>query len=171
VGGVGADGGSPTTTMVYHPPTNTWSTAAGLITRRQHLGVGAFDGLVYAVGGRTGGLDTNLDAAEAFDPSAGTWTVLPDLPTARGGLAAAATSNGFIVAAGGERPTGTFDEVEALHVDSGNWISLPPMPTARHGLGVAAVGTVVFVLAGGPEPGLSFSDANESFDLPGVAGR
>jgi non-specific serine/threonine protein kinase len=129
------------------------------------LGVAAFQGRVYAVGGRTGGLSGNLDAFEAFNPTTGNWASLPDLPTARGGLAAAATSNGFIVAAGGEEPSGTFEEAEAFDVAAGEWMSLPPLPTPRHGLGVAAVGTVVFVVVGGPDPGLSVSSVNEAIDL------
>jgi non-specific serine/threonine protein kinase len=127
--------------------------------------VTAFGGRVYAVGGRTGGLGGNLDAFEAFDPATGNWSSLPHLPTARGGLGAAATSNGFIVAAGGEEPSGTFEEAEAFDVAAGEWLSLPPLPTPRHGLGVVAIGTVVFVMAGGPTPGLSVSSANEAIDL------
>jgi non-specific serine/threonine protein kinase len=80
-------------------------------------------------------------------------------------MSAAATSNGFIVAVGGEERTGTFDETEAYDIDAGVWISLPPMLTPRHGLGVAAVGTVVFAIAGGVEPGLSVSSVNEAIDL------
>jgi non-specific serine/threonine protein kinase len=122
---------------------------------------------VYVVGGRTGGIGSNLDAAEAYDPVTSSWAVLPALPTPRGGMAATATSNGLVVAAGGEAAE-TFAEVEAFDVASGRWLTLPPLPTPRHGLGVAAAGTVVYTLAGGPEPGYAFSDANEAIDLAGV---
>jgi hypothetical protein len=86
------------------------------------------------------------------------------MPTPRGGLAAAATENGFVVAPGGEAET-TFEEAEAYDVEAGTWVSLPPLPTPRHGLGVVAVGTTIHVVAGGPEPGLAFSDAHEAIDL------
>ncbi len=163
-GGVGP-GGLATTTFVYDPDTNTWGTRRGMPTAREHLGVAGYRGRVFAVAGRTSGISTNLDVAERFNPIRRRWRSLPNVPTARGGLAAAATTNGFIVAAGGEANEGTFDEVEAFDVQSGRWRSLPPMPTARHGLGVVAVGTVIYVLAGGHQPGLTFSDANESLDL------
>jgi hypothetical protein len=119
---------------------------------------------VYVVGGRVGGIGTNLDAAEAFDPAAGRWSRLAPLPTARGGLAATATAAGLVVAVGGEAAA-TFPEAEALDTRTGRWRSLPPLPTPRHGLGVVAVGEVVYVLAGGPRPGLHTSAANEAIDL------
>ena len=87
------------------------------------------------------------------------------MPTARGGLAAGATSNGFVVAPGGEQQGGTFDEAEAYDVAAGQWVTLPPLPTPRHGLGVAAIGTYLFVLDGGTSPGLSVTAVNEAIDL------
>jgi hypothetical protein len=86
------------------------------------------------------------------------------MPTARGGISAAATSNGYVVAVGGEADD-TFDDAEAYDVERDRWLRLPPMPTARHGLGSAAAGTVLYVMAGGTTPGFSFSAANESLDL------
>jgi hypothetical protein len=89
------------------------------------------------------------------------------MPSARGGIAAAASGNGFVLAAGGEADR-AFDAIEAFDIDSNRWLVLPPMPTARHGLGVAAVGSTVYVIAGGPRPGFAFSDATESIDLAGL---
>jgi hypothetical protein len=119
---------------------------------------------VVVVGGRVGGLAGNLDAAEAYDPAARRWAALPPMPTARGGLAATATTDGLVVAVGGEAAA-TFPQAEALDPRTGRWRSLPPLPTPRHGLGVVAVGRVVYVLAGGPRPGLHASAANEAIDL------
>jgi N-acetylneuraminic acid mutarotase len=162
-GGVGPTGLADFT-PVFDIDTRRWRTETGLLTPREHLGVEAFGGQVYAVGGRTGGIGTNLGEAEAFDPATGNWRPLPPMPTPRGGLAAAATSSGLIVAPGGEADA-TFSEAEAFDVEEGRWVVLPPMPTARHGLGVAAVGDTVHVIAGGPTPGLSVSGANEALDL------
>ena len=147
------------------PATGRWGTLEGPPTGREHLGVAGFGGDVYVVGGRTGGIGSNLDAAEAYEVEAATWRELPPMPTARGGSAAAATSNGFVVSAGGEEEAGTFSEAEALDVRAGRWIALPAMPTARHGLGVVAVGTVVYTIAGGETPGLSVTGTVESIDL------
>jgi non-specific serine/threonine protein kinase len=152
--------------LIYDPATDGWSSAPGPPTRREHLGGAGFGGLVYTVGGRTGGLDTNLSAFEAFDPRTRHWVSLPDLPTRRGGLAATATCTGRVVAVGGEAAT-TFAEAEAFDIRTGTWQALAPLPTPRHGLGVVAIGDVVYALAGGPEPGLHVADTVEALDLPG----
>lgn len=168
VGGVGRTGLADTT-MVYDPEARSWEAAPPLGVPREHLGVTAHGGMVYAVGGRTGGIGTNLGAAEVYDPETGTWEELPPMPSERGGLAAAATEGGLVVAPGGEAEA-TFHEAEAFDVESGRWLSLPPLPTARHGLGVVALGDVLYVLAGGPTPGLSVSEATEVLDLRGATG-
>jgi len=156
VGGIGPSGLAQTT-MVYDPLTG-WTIAAGLRRPREHLGVTAWGGRVFAVGGRTG--STNHADTEVFDPSTGAWRRLPDMPTRRGGLAAAATPSGVLVAPGGEIPA-TFEEVEALDLRRERWVSLAPMPTPRHGLGVVAIGDLVYTLHGGPQAGLAFSSAAE----------
>jgi N-acetylneuraminic acid mutarotase len=167
-GGIGPTGLAQST-LVFDPKANKWSTAPVVPTRREHLGVASDGTTIYVVGGRATGVG-NLDTAEAFDASGGKWRTLPSMPTARGGSAAAASSNGFVVSAGGEADR-TFAEAEAYDIKQNKWISLPPMPTARHGLGVASVGTVIYVLTGGRTPGFSFSDLNETIDLRGVRGE
>jgi hypothetical protein len=162
--------------LVYDVAADRWSTAPGPPTPREHLGGAGYGGLVYTVGGRKGGLDTNLGAFEAYDPATGRWAKLPDLPTRRGGLAAAATCAGHIVAVGGEGKA-TFAEAEVYDVSAGDWRALPPMPTPRHGLGVVARDTTVYTFAGGPRPGLHVADSTEAIDLarlgvcPATAGR
>jgi hypothetical protein len=76
--------------------------------------------------------DRHLATFDAFDPATGRWTGLSPMPTARGGLSAAATCNGFLVAAGGEAQA-TFPQAEAYDLAAGGWRALPPTPTPRHG--------------------------------------
>ncbi|HEX8629672.1 MAG TPA: kelch repeat-containing protein, partial [Catenuloplanes sp.] len=94
--------GLATDMLVYDAAGDRWSRAPGPPTRREHLAGAGFGGLIYTAGGRTGGLDTNVSAVEVFDPRSRAWTALPPLPTARGGLAGAATCAGQIVVIGGE---------------------------------------------------------------------
>jgi len=162
-GGIGPSGLAPEM-LVYDVAGDRWSTASGPPTPREHLGGAGFDGIVYTVGGRVGGLSGNLDAFEAYDPRTGRWAALPALPTARGGLAAAATCAGLVVAVGGEEAA-TFAEVEAYDIAIGRWRSLAPLPTPRHGLGVVAVGPTLYTFAGGPHPGLHVANVTEAIDL------
>ena len=152
-------------TYVYNPEQNSWRRRRGLPFERQHLGVAAADGILHVVGGRTQGLDSNTARHDRYRPTSNSWKRRRPMPTARGGLAATATSNGYIVAAGGEGPNGTFDEAEALDARSGRWRRLPDMPVARHGVAVVAVGTRVYVIAGGPQPGLTYSRSIVSINL------
>jgi non-specific serine/threonine protein kinase len=162
-GGV-APGGLATRMLVYDVAADRWTTAPGPPTPREHLGGAAAAGLVHTVGGRRGGLDTNLATVEAYDPGTGRWSARPDLPTARGGLAATATRCGRVVAIGGEAAA-TFREVEVYDPATRAWSAGPPLPTPRHGLGVVAVGDTVYTLSGGPTPGLHVSAATEALEL------
>lgn len=86
--------------------------------------------LVYAVGGSS---STPLPTLEAYDPRNDSWSKLPDMPTARLGLAAAVGTDGRIYAIGG----GDFDAatrratVEAYDPATKKWTTMASMPTAR----------------------------------------
>jgi hypothetical protein len=162
-GGIGPDGLADRT-MVLNLDSGRWTVGGGLIVPREHLAVTALDGVVYAVGGRIGGMDGNLNAVERLVPTNGRWEVAADLPTARGGLGAAAGA-GLVIAAGGEEEPGTFAEVEAYDPTGRSWSALPDLPTPRHGLGVVVADAILFVIAGGPEPGLSVSGVVDALDL------
>ena len=144
--------------------TRRWRAVPGP-TPREHLGVTSLAGTVYAVAGRTGGIDTNLLDFESYRPGQRRWTRLPAVPDPRGGTGAAGL-NGRIVSVGGEEPQGTIAEVLAYRVAERRWVPLENLRTPRHGLGVAAFGGRVFVIGGGPEPGATFSTANESLRIP-----
>jgi len=143
--------------------TRRWSVVPGP-TQREHLGVTSLAGTVYAIGGRTSGLDTNLLHFESYRPGAKRWGRLPPVPDPRGGTGAAALL-GHVVSAGGEEPAGTIAEVLAYRVAARRWIRLDDLATPRHGVGMAALSGRVFVIGGGPEPGLTVSSANEALKI------
>jgi N-acetylneuraminic acid mutarotase len=159
-GGVGAGRRLARDALSFDLAKRRWSVVAGP-TPREHLGVAALAGVVYAVGGRTAGLDTNLLHFESYRPGDRSWRRLQAVPDPRGGTGAAGVA-GHIVSVGGEEPAGTIREVLAYRVTDRRWIPLDDLPTPRHGVGVAALGGRVFVIGGGPEPGLTVSSANES---------
>ncbi|MFH0341663.1 MAG: hypothetical protein ACHBNF_05910 [Chromatiales bacterium] len=74
-------------------------------------------------------MSKNLATLEVYDPTADTWNMGANRPTARGGVAGAAF-DGLFVVAGGERPGATHAEVEAFDPKSGRWLSLPPLTDA-----------------------------------------
>ncbi len=162
-GGVTAAGRLARNALSFDLRTKRWSVVVGP-TAREHLGVTALGGTVYAIGGRTAGLDTNLLHFESYRPGAKRWTRLAPVPDPRGGTGAAALL-GHVVSAGGEEPAGTIAEVLAYRIADRRWIRLEDLATPRHGIGMAALGGRVFVIGGGPEPGLTVSSANEALRL------
>jgi N-acetylneuraminic acid mutarotase len=157
---IGAPSTLARTMLVYDIARNRWATRRGP-TPREHLGVAALGGKIYAVAGRTAGFDTNMAIVEVFNPRTGRWSRLRSVPSRRGGTGAAGIGR-WIVSVGGEATSGTIRTVYRFDVKRRRWSRLPNLPTARHGLGVAAVGGKVYVIGGGTSPGLSVSQANES---------
>ena len=164
-GGVGESRRLARNALVFDLRARRWSSAPGP-TPREHLGVTSFAGTVYAIAGRTSGLDTNLLHFESWRPGQARWQRLQPIPDSRGGTGAAAL-RGQVVSAGGEEPDGTIAEVLAYRIADKRWVRLADLPTPRHGVGVAALGGRVYVIGGGPEPGLTVSSANESLDASG----
>lgn len=163
VAGVGAGGRLARNALSYDVRAARWSVVTGP-TPREHLGVASFGGTIYAVGGRTAGLDTNLLEFESFRPGDRAWRRLQPVPDPRGGTGAVGVT-GQIVSVGDEEPGGTIAEVLAYRIATRRWVQLADLPTPRHGVGVAALGGRVFVIGGGPEPGLTVSSANESLEV------
>jgi Kelch motif len=168
-GGVSAAGRLARNALSFDLGTRRWTVVPGP-KPREHLGVTALGGVVYAVAGRTAGFDTNLVDFESYRPGDRRWTKLPFVPDPRGGTGATALP-GLVVSVGGEEPDGTIREVLAYRVAEKRWVQLDDLPTPRHGLGVAAVGGRVFAIGGGPEPGLTVSSANESLAVARAARR
>jgi N-acetylneuraminic acid mutarotase len=170
IGGATEQLGGPVTGAVeiYDPLTDTWEPGAEMPTPREHLAVAAGDGRIFAVGGRANGDedDTLAAAAEAYDPATDSWETLPPLPTPRGGVSGAYTSD-HMIAFGGERGTTTFDTVEAFDVDTGTWVELPPMPTPRHGAASAVIGDTIYAIGGSTQAGVvENTGATEALTLP-----
>ena len=76
-------------------------------TPREHLAVTAAAGRVYALAGRTAGLDTNLRTLESWKPGTRRSNRLSPVPTSRGGTGATVIGR-TIVSIGGEQPGGTI---------------------------------------------------------------
>jgi non-specific serine/threonine protein kinase len=162
-GGIGEGRRLARSALALDLRTRRWSVIAGP-TPREHLGVTSLGGTVYAVGGRTSGLDTNLLHFESFRHGDRSWRRLQPVPDPRGGTGAAALA-GRVISVGGEEPGGTIEEVLEYRIAERRWVRLADLPTPRHGVGVAAFGGRVYVVGGGPEPGLTVSSANETLDV------
>ena len=70
-----------TTGEYYNPAANTWSAITPMGTRRSCLGICAYDGLIYCVGGYDGA--SCLSSVERYDPLTAMWTSCPAMNTKR----------------------------------------------------------------------------------------
>lgn len=154
-GGV-VDGAVSSSAVVFGA--GRWTSGPPLATAREHPAGASSGGRVYALAGRTAGLDSNLDVVESLGPGESSWRPEPSLPVARGGTSAD-TVNGVVCIAGGEDPAGT--EPVVLCLRGGAWEVVGRLTEPRHGLAVVALSGALHVVAGGPLPGLTVSGAHE----------
>jgi hypothetical protein len=150
--------GTVTACSLYNAGTNTWSGTGAM--RRDRLAhslntVLLADGRVLAAGGASSGLDPTtaapIDGAEVF--SAGTWTALANLPSARAGHSATRLSNGKVILAGGAGGTlsapAAIAEVLEFDPATNGFRPLSPLGTTRSFHGAAVTADGLLVLLGG----------------------
>jgi len=152
----------------YDTASDVHAALAPLAQAADHLVGGAVGGIVYAIGGRFGGITGLLARVAAFDPSAGTWSERAPMITPRGGTAAAVVRDRIVVA-GGEGNTaatsGVFPQTEVFVPADNAWFSLPNMRTPRHGTGGAAIGNTFYIPGGASVQAFGASAEVESIDL------
>ena len=136
---------------------------------RSDFGVAIADARLVAVGGMSSG--QALNSVAALDLTTATWTALPDLATARHGLAVAAVGK-TVYAIGGS--TGAADNqitssAEALKLaprkpqPAAEWRSLPDAPTARLMMASTVLDGKIWI-AGGMLGHAETLDTFESYD-------
>ena len=140
------------------PDDREWERGPDLYDAREHLAAAATGDRVLAIGGRVGGIDTNLRSVESWAPGERAWRREPPLQKERGGFAAASV-DGTPCVAGGEQPNRTISLVECLR--HGQWRVVGQLSEPRHGLAVAALSGRLHVVAGGGKPGLFVSRTHE----------
>ena len=154
------------TNQTYDPATDTWATRRAMPSPREHLAATAWDGRIYVIGGRVPsnfGL-VNVRTLEVYDPATDAWEELQGMPTARGGLAAAALHDKIYVF-GGEFPD-VFSQNEEYDPATDSWRPMEPMPVPRHGIGAVAVADTIFIIGGGPVAGFGVTSTNAGFVPP-----
>jgi serine/threonine-protein kinase PknK len=139
-----------------------WSRIGALARPREHLAA-ATDGAgrTWFLGGRQGGLDTNVGDVDLVD---GNDIRFVATLTPRGGVAAFFAQGIGACLTGGEAPSFALATVECAD-ETGAVTALPSMNQRRHGHAVAVIGGEVRALLGGEVPGLSASATTESLRL------
>jgi N-acetylneuraminic acid mutarotase len=136
---------------VYNPQTDSWTSAAPMITGRSSLAAVVVNGKIYAVGGRDPqkvGAAQYLGALEVYDPSATKWTALANLPTPRQGPTVGAVAGLLYVAGGVDNAGSVTSLVEVYDPSTDHWSTMAPLLTARASPAAAVIGQKLYVIGG-----------------------
>jgi len=172
VGGFAADRGPLASVEAWAPGAAAWTELPPLPLAVHHPAAAVVDGRLYVVGGYTaaGALHGATDAVQVFDPELGAWRFGAPLPTARGGLAAAALDGRILAVGGASEHGGAVGDVAAYDPSRGLWTVLAPLPTPRDHLAVAVVDGRLHAVGG--RDGRTFTlDTHEVYDPVAAAWR
>lgn len=148
MGGFGASAEPVATVESYDPAENVWRRRAPLPVPLHHAAAAVSGHRLFVVGGYTGGRVrwTPSAALYEYDAARDAWTARAEMPTARGGLAAATLGTRVHVLGGAaDEPSNAHEVYEPA---TNRWTRANPMPTARDHLAAVAFQDRVWVLGG-----------------------
>jgi N-acetylneuraminic acid mutarotase len=135
----------------YDATSDSWSTLAPLPTAYpavENPAVVAHDGKLYVFGGSTAPFSGAVAKAAVYDPAQDSWTMLADMPTARGGATAQWFENEIYVIGGMNNGGESVTTVEKYNPAGNTWSAAPVLQTARDNPGSAVLNGVLYVFGG-----------------------
>jgi N-acetylneuraminic acid mutarotase len=142
----------------------TYTSLAPMPRRLNHIGVVAYRGDVYVLGGYGRTLDRHTSKAfYRYDPDTDHWSRMPDMPEPRAAMAVGVIGHTLVVA-GGARDDVPLADAFAFDFRGGHWSRLPSMLDRREHVGATALGGKLYVLGGRSKESFAARTA-ESFDL------
>ncbi|KAF7657541.1 hypothetical protein LDENG_00025230 [Lucifuga dentata] len=120
----------------YLPETDQWTLIAPMSIRRTDLGVIAYAGQIYAVGGFTGVIW--LDTAEAYNPETDSWSAVPSMLSPRSKFGIGVVDDRVYVV-GGSSGVATISDVEFYDVKTGQWSEARNLDKRRRALNCCVV--------------------------------
>lgn len=132
-------------TEVYDPSADTWTTLASMSTPRLAFQTESINGKIYAIGGRND--SSVLSSAEVYDPTTDTWTTLAPMSTARQNLQAEVI-DGKIYVMGGVSNSGFLSSTEVYDPSTNTWTTLAPMSDARNQFQTKVIDGKIYAIGG-----------------------
>ena len=150
VGGAGGSGDL----LEFSFASGQWRSLPGPAQPREHVGAVAFQGELWVLGGRWGGVG-ELARVEIYDPVTETWHEGPTLNVARAGFAAAVVQQQIMVAGGEVIINGqeTLASFETLASARDTWQHGPDLLFPMHGVGGAEFQGQFLLLGGSRRAG------------------
>jgi plastocyanin/N-acetylneuraminic acid mutarotase len=159
-----AAGANVATTRIYDPSSETWSTAAPMLTAR-HLALATTlqDGRVLVAGGWS---DTaRLTSTEIYDPGTDTWS--PGASMAQGHVYGTMTllNDGRVVVVGGQTgASGSIAGAEVYDPAANSWQPTGPMVERRENHAASLLPDGEVLIAGGINSSISRTASAERYD-------
>ena len=137
---------STTTTKIYDPASNRWTTAAGLPHPLHHFTAVTYKGEAVVIGGFVPGDElTSEQTRDVYALREGTWQKLPSLKHPRAAAAAAVVGDKIVVV-GGQAGGELVPQTEIF--DGERWTDAADIPTPREHLGAASDGRYLYAVGG-----------------------
>lgn len=147
----------------FDPQTGTYTELAPMPRPLNHVGVVAYRGDLYVLGGYGRKVTSNTSKDfYRYDPETDRWSRLADLPRPRAAMALGVIGDRLYVA-GGARDRIPLDETYSYDFRSGRWTRLASMQSRREHVGEAVLDGKLYVL-GGRAPGSLAVNTAERFD-------
>ena len=145
IGGIGVKQSS-TTTKIYDPDTDSWSTGPGLPLALHHSSAVNYEGEAVVIGGFIPGEElTSEQSDRVYALRGGTWEALPSLNHPRAAAAAAVVGDKIVVV-GGQADGKLVPQTEVF--DGERWTDVAELPTPREHLGAASDGRYLYAVGG-----------------------
>jgi N-acetylneuraminic acid mutarotase len=159
------------TAELYDPATGTWSATGSLAAARADYTATLLpNGKVLVAGGYyeaiVGGYwhRTNLNTAELYDPSTGTWGATGSLAAARAEHTATLLPNGKVLVAGGYNNSIALQSAQLYDPDTGTWHTTGSLAAARYNHTATLLPNGKVLVAGGCTSSSNFLDSAEIYD-------
>jgi serine/threonine protein kinase/N-acetylneuraminic acid mutarotase len=160
-GGIGS-GSSSTTTKIYDPGPNRWTTGPGLPLPLHHFTAVTYKGEAVVIGGFVPGDElTSGQSDGVYALRQGTWQKLPSLNHRRAAAGAAVVGDKIVVV-GGQADGRLVAPTEVF--DGERWTDAADIPTPREHLGAASDGRYLYAVGGRELSAAKNSAAFERYD-------
>jgi serine/threonine protein kinase/N-acetylneuraminic acid mutarotase len=161
IGGIGVSDAS-TTTKVYDPGTDSWTTGPGLPAALHHASAVTYEGEPVVIGGFIPGAElTSEQSDRVYVLRGGSWERLPSLNHPRAAAAAAVVGDKIVVV-GGQADGKLVRQTEVF--DGERWTDVAEMPTPREHLAAVSDGRYLYAVGGRELSADKSSTAVERYD-------